>query len=144
MSLAMTKSEREDFLAGPHVGVISIQRENRGPLSVPIWYGYEPGGEIRIWSGGTSTKVKLLKRAGRFSLCAQQETLPYKYVSVEGPVVGMEPIDFDRELRPLVYRYLGPEEGDRYLEEFGGRAAMTAQVLIRMCPEHWFSEDHSK
>ena len=47
MSLAMTKQERETFLADLHVGIISIPEDGRGPLTVPIWYSYEPGGELR-------------------------------------------------------------------------------------------------
>jgi hypothetical protein len=37
MSLAMTKQEREAFLAEVHVGVISIPEPGRGPLTVPVW-----------------------------------------------------------------------------------------------------------
>ena len=48
MSLRMTKAEREEFLAALHVGIISIDEPGRGPLTVPIWYGYEPGGELWI------------------------------------------------------------------------------------------------
>ena len=84
MSLRMTKEEREAFLADVHVAVISVAENGHGPLVVPIWYSYEPGGEVRIITGRTSRKGKLLERAGRFSLCVQAETLPYKYVSVEG------------------------------------------------------------
>jgi len=80
----MTKEEREAFLADVHVAVISVAEHGHGPLVVPIWYSYEPGGEVRIITGRTSRKGKLLERAGRFSLCVQTETLPYKYVSVEG------------------------------------------------------------
>lgn len=46
MSLAMSKTQREQFLAGLHVGVLAIPDPGRGPLNAPIWYGYEPGGEI--------------------------------------------------------------------------------------------------
>ena len=37
--LTMTKQERETFLAAVHVGVISIERAEAAPLTVPIWYG---------------------------------------------------------------------------------------------------------
>jgi hypothetical protein len=84
VSLTMTKQQRESFLADLHVGIISIPEEGRGPLTVPIWYSYEPGGELRVVTARTSRKARLLQRAGRFSLCAQTETPPYKYVSVEG------------------------------------------------------------
>jgi len=79
----MTKEEREAFLADVHVAVISVEEDGHGPLLVPIWYSYQPGGEVRIITGRMSRKEQLLERAGRFSLCVQSETLPYKYVSVE-------------------------------------------------------------
>ena len=90
MSTAMTKQERERFLADLHVGIVSVAEEGRGPLTVPIWYSYEPGGEVRVVIGGTSRKAQLLRTARRFSLCAQTEAPPYKYVSVEGPIVAIE------------------------------------------------------
>ena len=90
MSLIMTKQEREAFLADVHIGIISISEEGRGPLTVPIWYAYDSGGDLRIMTGRESRKGRLLARAGRFSLCVQTETSPYKYVSVEGAIVSTE------------------------------------------------------
>jgi nitroimidazol reductase NimA-like FMN-containing flavoprotein (pyridoxamine 5'-phosphate oxidase superfamily) len=46
MSLTMTKQERETFLADAHIGIISIAEEGRGPLTVPIWYAYDAGGDL--------------------------------------------------------------------------------------------------
>lgn len=85
MALAMTKQEREKFLADLHVGIISIPEDGRGPLTVPVWYAYDPGGEVRVVTARASRKGRLLGRVRRFSLCAQTETPPYRYVSVEGP-----------------------------------------------------------
>ena len=51
MSLAMSEHERQEFLAGVHVGVISIERADGAPLTVPIWYGYEPGGLAHRYFG---------------------------------------------------------------------------------------------
>ena len=144
MSLVMTKEEREAFLAEVHVAIISIPERGRGPLTVPVWYSFVPSGELHIWTGGNSRKAKLLREAGRFSLCVQQETPPYKYVSAEGPVVAIEPIQLERDLRPLVYRYLGPEEGNSFIESLGGDSAGIGDILVRMEPERWLSEDYSK
>ena len=141
MPPAMTKEEREAFLADLHVGVISIAEEGRGPLTVPIWYSYEPGGEIRIITARSSRKGKLLEQAGRFSLCAQTETPPYKYVSVEGPVVAIEPADLERDRRPLARRYYGAELGDRYIES---TRDLVGNVLVRMRPERWLTVDYAK
>lgn len=142
MSPAMTREEREQFLADVHVGIISIQEDGRGPLAVPVWYAYEPGGDVVVITGEGSRKAKLLEKAGRFSLCAQTETPPYSYVSVEGPVVSVEPMDVEKHRRPIAHRYLGPELGDRYLE---ATAAQDAELLIfRMRPAHWRTADYSK
>ncbi len=144
MSLAMTRSEREAFLAGVHVGVLSIAEEGRGPLSVPIWYGYEPGGELRLVTERGSRKGRLLARATRVSLCVQTETPPYQYVSVEGPVVALEDADVERDVRPLARRYLGRELGDRYVETTGATGARGGSVLVRVRPERWLSVDYRK
>jgi uncharacterized protein len=142
MSLAMTKQEREAFLADVHVGIISIPEPGRGPLTVPVWYLYEPGGELRIVTGRTSHKGRLLARSDRISLCAQTEATPYKYVSVEGPVVALEVADLERDRRPLARRYMGPEMGDQYIEET--RAEHADSVLVRMRPERWLTVDYAK
>jgi nitroimidazol reductase NimA-like FMN-containing flavoprotein (pyridoxamine 5'-phosphate oxidase superfamily) len=144
VSLAMTKQERERFLADLHVGIISIPEEGRGPLTVPIWYSYEPGGELRIVTARTSRRAQLLQRAGRFSVCAQTETPPYKYVSVEGPVVAIEPADLERDERPLAHRYLGARTGDRYIAKTRGEPGHVENVLVRMLPEHWLTVDYTK
>ena len=105
MSLAMSEHERQEFLAGVHVGVISIERVDGPPLSVPIWYGYEPGGLVWIITGAESLKARLLNAARRFSLCAQTEEPPfYKYVSVEGPIVDVASIELEADRRPLARR----------------------------------------
>src|SRR4029453_9395485 len=144
MSLSMTKEEREAFLADVHIGIISIADESRGPLTVPIWYAYNSGGDLRIMTGRDSRKGRLLARAGRFSLCVQTESPPYKYVSVEGAIVSTEAADIERDLRPLARRYLGKEMGDRYVEETRNLPTHSDNVLVRMRPERWLTADYSK
>jgi uncharacterized protein len=144
MSLQMTKAEREAFLAGVHVGVLSIPEPGRGPLSAPVWYGYEPGGVLWLVTESESRKGRLLHPGGRVSLCAQSEKPPYSYVSVEGPIVSIAPSELERDERPLAHRYLGREQGDRYIEATGGTAARAESLLVRVRPERWLSVDYSK
>lgn len=144
MSLDMSIEEREAFLAEVHVAVISIPENGRGPLTVPVWYAYDAeAGEFKVWTGGSSRKAQLLKEAGRCSICVQQEMPPYKYVSVEGPAT-IEAIQFEADIRPIVYRYLGPEAGDQYIDSQGGQSTGTGDILVRLKPDRWLSEDHSK
>jgi nitroimidazol reductase NimA-like FMN-containing flavoprotein (pyridoxamine 5'-phosphate oxidase superfamily) len=143
MSQKMTKSERESFLADLHVGVISIAEKDRGPLTAPIWYDYEPGGELWILTGRGSLKGKLLEAVKRFSLVAQTETPPYKYVSVEGPITSIGKPDLERDERPMAHRYLGQELGDGYIESTRGEGDAD-NILVKMRPERWLTIDYSK
>ncbi len=142
MSLSMSREERERFLAGVHVGIVSIAEEGRGPLTVPIWYGYEPGGDVWMITERGSRKGRLLEKARRLSLCAQTEVPPYKYVSVEGPI-SLERADREKHARPLARRYLGRELGDRYIEQTGGGHEQDGSVLVRLRPERWLTVDYS-
>jgi general stress protein 26 len=140
-NLAMTRAERETFLAAVHVAVISVADEGRGPLTIPVWYRYEAGGAVHFVTGGSSRKAQLIKRAGRLSLCVQTETAPYKYVSVEGPVTICTP-DFERDGRAIAYRYLGQQLGDWYLQSTA--AERTNSILVSLTPQRWLSVDYSK
>lgn len=141
-ALSMTQSEREEFLAGLHVGVLGIERPDGPPLTVPIWYAYEPGGELWFLTSPDSVKGRLLRQSMRFSLCAQSESLPYKYVSVEGTAT-ISPADKELHSRPMAHRYLGVKGGDRYVESGAGEDDGES-VRVSMVPERWFTLDYSK
>ena len=143
MASTMNKEEREKFLAEVHGGVIAVADEGRGPLAVPVWYLYEPGGEIAIWTGAKSRKARLLEAAGRVTFCVQDENPPYRYVSVEGPVTAVEQASFTELVRPLAVRYLGEEAAGPYLESMGGADGVAGDIVIRMRPERWHSADFS-
>ena len=142
VSLAMTRTEREEFLAGVHVGVLSVDDPGRGPLTVPVWYAYAPGATVNVITGGDSAKAHRLRSAGRFSLCAQTEEPPYRYVSVEGPITVVGDRASPEERRALAYRYLGAEMGDLYLAATAEDAQRS--VVFRMSPERWRTTDFAK
>jgi PPOX class probable F420-dependent enzyme len=137
MSLNMSRAEREEFLAGLHVGVLAVASADGGPLTVPVWYTYQPGGTVNLSTGRITRKARAIAAAGRFSLCAQDERPPYKYVTVEGPAVMAEATDAER--LELARRYLGIEGGAAYIAANPGGS----QVMIRMTPEHWLSRAYS-
>lgn len=141
MSLAMTRDEREAFLADPHVGVISIEQKDAPPLTVPIWYDYIPEQGVWVITGGRSAKARCLGEAGRFTLVAQVETPPaYRYISVEGPIVETRAAELERDLRPMAHRYFGQERGDAYV----AASPNQGQLLFRMQPQRWRTVDYRK
>lgn len=135
--LSMSESEREAFLADLHVGVLAIERADGPPLTAPIWYRYE-GGVVEMTIGTRSAKAEALRAAGRASLCAQDETYPYAYVTVEGPVVLT---DATRDLRlAIATRYGDAELAEAYVASTDG-GDHTALVLT---PETWRTVDYGK
>jgi PPOX class probable F420-dependent enzyme len=136
--LQMSTTERESFLADLHVGVLAVERADGAPLVTPVWYRYEPGGAIEVSTDASSVKGRLLAAAGRATLCAQREELPYAYVAVDGPVTFGEASDDVR--RDIAVRYLGAEMGQAYV------ASNPAgdNTLVRLTPEGWHTVDYTK
>ncbi|ALI27003.1 hypothetical protein XA26_31730 [Mycolicibacterium fortuitum] len=139
----MTSTERETYLADLHVGVIGVERPDRAPLTVPIWYAYEPGGEVLVSSLAGSLKARLITAAGRFPITAQDETYPYRYVTAEGALTSIETAD-DATMSAIAIRYLGEEGGRAFVESFARDHPDAESLLFRMRPEHWLSVDYSK
>ena len=136
---AMTETEKQEYLADLHVGVLSLNDNSNGPLTAPIWYDYELGGELWFITGPNSLKGKLLEVGVRLSLVAQSEEPPYKYVSVEGPVVSISESTED-DLLAMAVRYLGETGGQQYTESSNGSGG----VLVRVKPERWLAVDYGK
>jgi PPOX class probable F420-dependent enzyme len=139
-NLTMSVAEREAFLADLHVGVLCVTRApDVPPIAVPVWYAYEPGGVVRILSGAMHAKTRRAREHGYASLCAQTEELPYRYVTVEGPVEVEDGADPELR-RALAHKYLGPEIGDAYLDATAGEESVT----LTLRPERWRTTDYGK
>jgi PPOX class probable F420-dependent enzyme len=136
----LSETERQDFLAALHIGVLSVAADDRPPASVPIWYDYTPGGNIRINTGASSRKAKLVERAGAVTLVVQREEPPYQYVVVEGTVVDVtKPTPLDvREA--IAIRYLGEEGGRAFVQSLEGQES----VLFTIRPDRWLTADFSE
>jgi PPOX class probable F420-dependent enzyme len=137
--LTMPAADREAFLAAPRIGVLTIARpDGEPPLASPIWYEYEPGGDVVINVGRTSEKARLAAAAGVASLTVQTEELPYKFVTVGGSVTVDEADDATR--RRIATRYLPAGMVDGYLAT-GDIATM---VTLRLTPTTWRTNDYSR
>lgn len=139
MSLVMTPSERTAFLAEPRVGVLAVGRDGRGPLAVPVWYRYADG-EVRVWMERESVKYRAIRRTGAFTLVVQSEQLPYKYVSVEGPVLADDVPPSRDEAVAIARRYLSRGNAEGYVDSALGESS----VLVRMRPAKWLSNDQGR
>ena len=137
--MKMSIDERESYLSEVHIGVLSVPRQGRGPLSAPIWYDYSSGGNVVMFIDKHSVKSGYLKQVERISLCVQNEDPPYVYVSVEGPFQLSE-ADKARHLA-IAVRYLGERRGNEWMAKFGYEED---SFMLSMKPESWLTKDYRK
>src|SRR5215469_18485072 len=129
---SLSVRDRELFLAQPHIAALSVSAgQGRGPLTLPIWYQYEPGGEAWVLTPAGSWKARLIDAAGRFSLMVDRVAPTIRYVSVEGPVTRTVP-GTDELLLEITERYLPPDEVPAYLDF--ARTELGEQVAIYLRP----------
>ena len=144
MPRPLTVQEREEFLAEVHVAVLSVASDSdRPPLTVPVWYSFQPGGSLAFFTGTqgrTARKTKLIQQAGVLSLCVQREQLPYKYVTVEGTVVQTDRPPSAEQVLAVVRRYL-PEEHARGFVTPELERPDSELVLYTIRPDRWLTMD---
>jgi PPOX class probable F420-dependent enzyme len=131
----MSRTEREAFLGDAHVAVLAVGGGERAPVMTPIWYIYEPGGDVRWVMWRDTKKGRRLEAEGRATLLVQSEALPYRHVTVEGPVT-FEPFGDGSFVRALGVRYLGPGMGEQY----GDALMRMCDTVARLRPERWSAQ----
>jgi nitroimidazol reductase NimA-like FMN-containing flavoprotein (pyridoxamine 5'-phosphate oxidase superfamily) len=143
----MTEQERQEFLAEPRVGVLSVASDDdRPPLTVPLWYGYRPGGNITFFTGTQgrkARKTRLIEKAGVLSLSVQREEFPYKHVTVEGTVVQVDRPPSAEQMLAIARRYL-PEEAARGFVKAELEHPSSELVLFTVRPDRWLTADFSE
>ncbi len=131
----MSSNEREEFLAGVHIGVLSVGQNGKAPLSAPVWYRYA-NGVVEIATTASTRKVALLRANANASLCVQREENPPSYVTVEGEVT-VEALP-DGVVSDIATRYLGPENGAAFAD------ISEDDTLLRLHVHTWRSADFGK
>lgn len=144
MPRQMNERERQEFLAEPHVAVLSVAGGGgRPPHTTPVWYGYEPGGDITFFTGTQgrkSRKAGLVRKAGVLSLTVQREEFPYGYVTVEGTVVGVDRPPSAEQVLAVVRRYM-PEEAAQGFVQAELEHPTPEFVLFTIRPDRWLTLD---
>jgi nitroimidazol reductase NimA-like FMN-containing flavoprotein (pyridoxamine 5'-phosphate oxidase superfamily) len=143
MPRRLTEQEQQQFLADLHIAVLSLPSDDeRPPLAFPIWYGYEPGGQITYYTHRSDPKVRklrLLHEGSAVSLVVQREELPYKYVTVEGTVIAENQAPAFEDMLAIVRRYLPEDDAWAYINhEIESGAAL---VIFSIRPDRWSGYD---
>jgi PPOX class probable F420-dependent enzyme len=111
----LSRLEIEDYLAKPHVAHLVTVRPDGRPHVAPVWFLWE-GGRALIITGGSSVKVRNIRRSPAVALSIATDQRPLKYVVLEGEgKVTQE--NLARVVERICVRYDGPAQGAAYARE---------------------------
>jgi nitroimidazol reductase NimA-like FMN-containing flavoprotein (pyridoxamine 5'-phosphate oxidase superfamily) len=142
----LTEQERQAFLAEPRVGVLSVASDDgRPPLTIPVWYAYQPGGNLTFFTGTqgrAARKTRLIQKAGLLSFCVQHPEPPYRYVTIEGTVVKIDRPPPAEQMLAVVRRYIPEEAAQGFVNPELQNPGPTL-VLFTVRPDRWLTFDFS-
>jgi len=116
-----------------HLGFIGLDGY---PHVQPVWFEFR-GGEVLIASKPDTYKGRALARDGRATLAVSTLERPYHIATAVGdatiaPLREPERIGF---VTAIAHRYLGPEEGAKYLEMWSNGGHPGDGELITLRPK---------
>lgn len=106
-----------ELLDGPHQGVLSVSRREKGPVAVPMSYLFTDG-RFYIVTSPESLHGRLMQRTGRATITVQFEATDGRavhqwYVMAEGEI-GFT----DSEPGPFVREILAKDRGEANVDEW--------------------------
>jgi pyridoxamine 5'-phosphate oxidase-like protein len=124
-----------DLLGRPIVAQLGLIGLDGYPHVLPVWFEHRDG-DLLIGTPANAYKGRALARDGRAALTVSTVERPYLIVSVVGDATverlpEKERIEF---ISALAIRYLGEDEGRRYLEVWSRGGHPGDGELIRLRP----------
>ena len=135
----MTEPEWREFLcAGTRTGKVATTLRDGRPHVVPVWFVLD-GQDLVFMTGAKTLKGRALKRTGWASLCVDDQSPPYSFVTVSGAVK----ISVDlQEMLPFSIRIAARYMGEELAAQFGRRNAVDGELLVRLRAEHVLAIRH--
>jgi PPOX class probable F420-dependent enzyme len=135
----MTETEWREFLvAGTRTGKLATTRADGRPHVVPVWFVLD-GDDLVFNTGADTVKGRSLIRTGWASLCVDDESPPFSFVTLSGPVtISTDPDEILLWATRIAARYMG----DAHAAQFGRRNAVEGELLVRLRAAHVIAVSH--
>jgi PPOX class probable F420-dependent enzyme len=129
MAQTMTKAEWQAFVSsGTRTGKAGLTTADGTPHVTPIWFLLD-GDDLVFTTEVSSVKGKALRRDPHVSVCVDDDTPPYSFVSLWGTATLSDDLaELRRWATRLGARYMGPDRA----EEFGARNGVPGEMLVRV------------
>jgi PPOX class probable F420-dependent enzyme len=129
----MTDIEVRNFLQhGTYTGKLATVRKDSRPHIAPIWFVLDDNGhDIIFTTWHESIKAKTIRNNPKVSLCVDDQTPPFSFVTVEGIAeIINEPNNILKWATKIAARYMGEENAEKY----GNRNSVKGELLVRIKP----------
>ena len=142
----MSKAEIGRFLMqGTFTGKLATVKKDGSSHVVPIWFVLDNRnsrgrkiGDIILTTGDTSVKAQNIQRDNRVSICIDDQTPPFSFVTIFG-IAKIHPYKQKEVLRwatKIAERYMGKDNAEAY----GKRNSEEGLVLVRIKPRRILAE----
>lgn len=125
----MTKDEWHEFLmTGTRTGKAAVTKADGTPHVTPVWLAMD-GDDVLFTTHDSGLKSKALKRDPRISICVDDQTPPYSFVSLWGEATLSEDLaELVKWATVIGGRYMGAD----HAEEYGRRNGVPGEHLVRV------------
>ena len=131
MATPLTPAESLDWVfAQPRTAKVATVTASGAPHVAPVWVARD-GDHIMFNTGADTLKGRSLARDPRVSMCFDDETPPFGFVTISGTA---EFVHDDDELLRWATEIAGRYMGADVAEEFGRRNAVPGELLVRVTP----------
>jgi PPOX class probable F420-dependent enzyme len=139
----MSKNEIRKFLMqGTLTGKLATVKKDGSPHVVPIWFVLDDGDnnieDIIFTTHHNSIKSKNINRDNRVSICVDDQTPPFSFVTAFG-VAEIKHCK-QKELFKWATKIAGRYMGKRNAEAYGRRNSTKGEVLLRVKPTKIIAE----
>jgi PPOX class probable F420-dependent enzyme len=143
----MSKKEIRKFLMhGTFTGKLATIKKDGSSHIVPIWFVLDGGSkkssegddDIIFTTNSTSVKAKNIQRDNRVSICVDDQTPPFSFVTVYGTakIHHYKQNELFRLATKIAERYMGKDNA----EDYGRRNSTEGEVLVRITPTRIIAE----
>lgn len=127
----MSTADALAFIAErPRTAKLATVKPDGSPHVVPVWVAVD-GEELVFMTGRDTAKGRAMARDPRISMCFDDESPPFSFVTVAGTVsFSTDPDELLRWATIIGGRYMGADRAD----EYGRRNAVPEEYLVRVTP----------
>ena len=135
MAEMSTKEIRKFLVQGTLTGKLATVKKDGSPHVVPIWFilddiDDDTSVDIIFTTGSTSVKARNIRLNNRVSICIDDQTPPFSFVTVYG-VAEIQQFNRNELLKwatKIAERYMGKDNAESY----GTRNSTEGELLVRI------------